>query len=83
MPEVNLNPRQLARLAMLGCIAGVVAGCGWTPRDEFYRNRSVVLAPQAGDGSQITSTLQQPGIPAIVSPQVAQFPAAGSANDPQ
>jgi hypothetical protein len=65
-------PRQIARASLLLCVAGLIGGCGWTARDEFYRNRSLVLAPQAGDGSQITSTHQQPGAPLAVVPQMAR-----------
>jgi hypothetical protein len=41
-----------------GVIAGAVsalAGCGWTARDDFTAHRQVVLRPQEGDGSRVTS----------------------------
>lgn len=72
MTQVTLKARTLARLAIITCTAGLMVGCGWTARDEFYRNRSVVLAPQAGDGSQITSTTQRLGAPTVAAPQVAE-----------
>ena len=68
----------MSRLTLLACTAGVgggmaiAGGCGWTARDEFYRNRSLVLAPQAGDGSQITSTTTIPGAPLAGLPQMAE-----------
>ena len=45
-----------------GCVVGVIAaaasalaGCGWTSRDEFAAHRQVVLHPQQGDGTRVTS----------------------------
>jgi hypothetical protein len=58
----------MLRAAVVLSTACLIGGCGWTARDEFYRNRSMVLAPQAGDGSQFTAS--QPLSP-LDAPQVA------------
>lgn len=72
MREVCLKPRQIARLATCLGAACFIGGCGWTPRDEFYLSREVVLVPQMGDGSQITSTTRPTGMPMGELPQVAR-----------
>jgi hypothetical protein len=42
--------------------AVLLAGCGWTPRDEFISHRQVVLSPSRGDGSRITANFEtRPG----------------------
>jgi hypothetical protein len=78
-----LKPRRIARAAMLMCAAVLIGGCGWTARDEFYRNRSLVMAPQAGDGSQISASHQQPGAPLAISPQMARSPGSPAQRQPQ
>jgi hypothetical protein len=35
-------------------MAALLAGCGWTARDEYLRSQRVVLHAQPGDGSEIT-----------------------------
>lgn len=45
--------------AILG--AGIFAGCGWTPRDEFYLSRREVAHAVPGDGSRVSFGGQQPG----------------------
>jgi len=37
-------------LALIGA-----SGCGWTARDQFASDRQVVLRPQNGDGSRVSS----------------------------
>lgn len=44
--------RFLAGVSLLG----VLGGCGWTPRDEFYANRSMIIHAQPGDGSRLAFT---------------------------
>jgi hypothetical protein len=83
MSKASETPSRLIRFAALGCAAMILGGCGWTARDEFLRNRSLVFAPQAGDGSQITATPQTPaGITALTAPQVAQTPDRPSQRQP-
>ena len=50
--------RTLGRTLALGAVAAtpLLAGCGWTPRDEFISRRQVVLSPSKGDGSRITAS---------------------------
>lgn len=40
--------------------AGLLTGCGSTPRDEFIYSRTVTLRPQPGDGSRIASRWETP-----------------------
>lgn len=35
-------------------VMGIAGGCGWTPRDEFQYNRSLVLKARPGDGSELS-----------------------------
>jgi hypothetical protein len=45
-----------ARLLTVVSLLGAAGGCGWTPRDEFYANRGVVIHSQPGDGSRLAYT---------------------------
>ena len=61
---MRLITRVVQRGLLAAGLAGalVLAGCGWTPRDEFLRSRSVSLRSQSGDGSEITwNPRTQPG----------------------
>jgi hypothetical protein len=76
MSRWSVKQSPIARLALVTCAAALIGGCGWTARDEFYRSRSLVLAPSDGDGSQTTLRHDGPGIPQLATPQVAQSPAS-------
>jgi hypothetical protein len=82
MQRSNRTTRQVARLAVLAATAALLGGCGWTARDEFFRSRAVVFDPQAGDGSQITSTIATPGTTAGIVPQVAEMPGTPATRNP-
>jgi hypothetical protein len=47
---------RVTHAALLACaMVLLLGGCGWTPRDEFLRDRSVTVSSAPGDGSTITS----------------------------
>jgi len=50
-----MSRRSLARFALTAMVLPLLAGCGWTPRDAFLRNRAVSFSATRGDGSMIAS----------------------------
>ena len=44
-----------AERAAFAAVVLALAGCGWTARDEFMRNRSVTVSSRPGDGSTVAS----------------------------
>jgi hypothetical protein len=36
-----------------------LGACGWTPRDEFSHDRSVMISGRPGDGSEIAANWKQ------------------------
>jgi hypothetical protein len=54
---MTLDPRAARCLAAAatGLALAVLAGCGWTARDEYLRGRTESLAARPGDGSYLSS----------------------------
>ena len=55
MGRFRIAMREARGPVAAACLAAVLAGCGWTSRDEFYSRHGVTVPSQPGDGSRLTS----------------------------